>query len=72
MTSQDLQEGVELTLAVAHDLRSALGRTPRACEIRWRVATRLQDRWTSLVRRDAVRMADQLMEVVATAAHNTT
>ncbi len=72
MTSQDVKEGVELTLRIAHDLHAKLGRYPRACEIRWRVASALRERWTTMDRRAAVRLADQMMDVVAAASADKT
>ena len=69
MTPKDIETGVKLTLQVAHDLRCKLGRTPAACETRWRLASVFQARWTTMDRCDAVRIATQMMQVVATAAH---
>ncbi len=61
-----------MTLASAHQLHAELGRMPQECEIRWRVASRLQLRWRHLTRASAVTMADQLMDVVRIAASEIT
>ncbi len=66
MTSADLDEGVRLTIGVAHSLKRVLGRSPKPAEIRWRTATELQRRWTTMDRRSACEMVDQFMEVIAT------
>lgn len=65
MTPQDLNDGVQMAVDTAHRLHRVLRRKPAVCEIRWRLATEFQRRWPSMVRRDAVRMANKVMRFVS-------
>ena len=78
MTSDELKEGCEVTLRVAHKLHADIGRIPTCMEIQWRLATQFQlcnpvDNHP-LCRIEAMVLAKYMMEVVRTASeyNNTT
>ncbi len=77
MTSDEVKEGCAVTLRAAHKLRAELGRLPKPTEIQWRTATQFQVRnpmrsGPRLTRIAAMALAQQMMDVVCTAAHYTT
>ncbi len=77
MTSDDLNEGMRVTIRVARRLHDELGRLPSEMEIQWRTATQFQARnpqqgMPPLPRREAMELAAQMMAVVRTAAEHTT
>ena len=75
MTSDDLQEGMRVTIQVAHRLKAELDRYPTPAEIKWRTATHFQLRNPQgdsvLTRRQAMTLAQQMMDVVSAAADTT-
>lgn len=77
MTSEDVNEGMRITIMVARSLRRDLGRLPSQHEIQWRTATQFQVRnpqrgMPPLPRREAMALALQMMDVVRTASEYTT
>ena len=77
MNSDDVNEGMRVTIMVARALRKDLGRLPTGSEIQWRTATQFQARnpqrgMPPLPRREAMALALQMMDVVRTASEHTT
>ena len=76
MTSDDVAEGMRVTIQVAHRLKVELGRLPSLIEIQWRTATQFQYRdpqsGLPMSRHNAMVLARQMMDVVSATIEYTT